>query len=105
MDSTILPKQKNLKTMEITKGSIVDLLDNLVKPMFDGIVKINVVDLSIFDDDNITTELYPLIDVTIEKEKYHSYDGYNKITKEVKSALKYFNIHHSIVDFYVISDI
>jgi hypothetical protein len=100
--------------MEITKSSIEDLLDNLVKPMFDGIVEIEVDSLSLFDDPNLTA-LYPTISVIYDKEKYNKelelhWDGYNyeledKITKEVKSTLKYFNIHNSIVDFYVISDI
>jgi hypothetical protein len=100
--------------MEITKSSIEDLLDNLVKPMFDGIVKIEVDSLSLFDDPNLT-ELYPTISVIYDKEKYNMelelhWSGYNyeledKVTKEVKSTLKYFNIHNSIVDFYTISDI
>ena len=99
--------------MEITKSSIEDLLGNLVKPMFDGIVEIEVDSLSLFDDPNLT-ELYPTISVIYDKEKYNmelkAYDGYkydleNKVTKEVQLTLKYFNIHNSIVDFYVISDI
>ena len=111
MDSTILSKQKNLNTMEITKSSIEDLLSNLVKPMFDGIVEIEVDSLSLFDDPNLK-ELYPTISVIYDQKKYNEelqdYDGYNyydlenKVTKEVQSTLKYFNIHNSIVDFYVI---
>ena len=111
MDSKILSKQKNLNTMEITKSSIEDLLSNLVKPMFDGIVEIEVDSLSLFDDPNLK-ELYPTISVIYDQKKYNEelqdYDGYNyydlenKVTKEVQSTLKYFNIHNSIVDFYVI---
>ena len=117
MDSTILSKQKNLNTMEITKSSIEDLLSNLVKPMFDGIVEIEVDSLSLFDDPNLkaitkVSGLYPTISVIYDQKKYNEelqdYDGYNyydlenKVTKEVQSTLKYFNIHNSIVDFYVI---
>lgn len=97
--------------MEITKSSIEDLLDNLVKPMFDGIVEIEVDSLSLFDDPNLTA-LYPTISVIYDQKKYNEelqdYDEYdyydleNKVTREVKSTLKYFNIHNSIVDFYVI---
>ena len=97
--------------MEITKSSIEDLLDNLVRPMFDGIVEIEVDSLSLFDDPNLTS-LYPTISVIYDQKKYNEelqdYDGYNyydlenKVTKEVQSTLKYFNIHNSIVDFYVI---
>ena len=97
--------------MEITKSSIEDLLNNLVKPMCDGIVEIEVDSLSLFDDPNLT-ELYPTISVIYDQKKYNEelqdYDGYNyydlenKVTKEVQSTLKYFNIHNSIVDFYVI---
>jgi hypothetical protein len=100
--------------MEITKSSIEDLLDNLVKPMFDGIVKIEVDSLSLFDDPNLK-ELYPTISVIYDKEKYNMelelhWSGYNyeledKVTKEVQSTLKYFNIHNSIVDFYTITDV
>ena len=98
--------------MEITKSSIEDLLNNLVKPMFDGIVEIEVGSLSLFDDPNLT-ELYPTISVIYNKEKYNkelhdsgwweiSWELENKVTREVQSTLKYFNIHNSIVDFYVI---
>jgi hypothetical protein len=97
--------------MEITKSSIEDLLNNLVKPMFDGIVEIEVDSLSLFDDPNLT-ELYPTISVIYNKEKYNKElqdygwwendDLENKVTKEVQLTLKYFNIHNSIVDFYVI---
>jgi hypothetical protein len=79
--------------------------------MFDGIVEIEVDSLSLFDDPNLT-ELYPTISVIYDQKKYNEelqdYDGYNyydlenKVTKEVQSTLKYFNIHNSIVDFYVI---
>jgi len=58
--------------MEITKSSIEDLLNNLVKPMFD------VKDTNEFED---------------------------KVSREVRLTLRYFNIHNSIVDFYTISDI
>jgi hypothetical protein len=100
--------------MEITKEAIEDLLNNLVKPMFDGIVEIEVDSLSLFDDPNLK-ELYPTIIVTFDKEKYmeelsgdmtsYNYELEDKVTKEVKSTLKYFNIHNSIVDFYTITDI
>jgi hypothetical protein len=100
--------------MEITKEAIEDLLNNLVKPMFDGIVEIEVDSLSLFDDPNLT-QLYPTIIVTFDKEKYmeelsgdmtsYNYELEDKVTKEVKSTLKYFNIHNSIVDFYTITDI
>ena len=55
--------------MEITKEAIEDLLDNLVKPMFDGIVEIEVDSLSLFDDPNLT-QLYPTISIIYDKEKY-----------------------------------
>ena len=100
--------------MEVTKESIEDLLNNLVKPMFDGIVEIEVDSLSLFDDPNLT-QLYPTISIIYDKEKYmeelsgdmtsHNYELEDKVTKEVQSALKYFNIHNSIVDFYTITDI
>jgi hypothetical protein len=100
--------------MEITKEAIEDLLNNLVKPMFDGIVEIEVDSLSLFDDPNLT-QLYPTISIIYDKEKYieklsgdmtsHNYELEDKVTKEVQSALKYFNIHNSIVDFYTITDI
>jgi hypothetical protein len=100
--------------MEITKESIEDLLNNLVKPMFDGIVEIEVDSLSLFDDPNLT-QLYPTISIIYDKEKYmeelsgdmtsHNYELEDKVTKEVQSTLKYFNIHNSIVDFYTITDI
>jgi hypothetical protein len=35
----------------------------------------------------------------------HNYELEDKVTKEVQSALKYFNIHNSIVDFYTITDV
>jgi hypothetical protein len=35
----------------------------------------------------------------------YNYELEDKITKEVQSTLKYFNIHNSIVDFYTITDI
>jgi hypothetical protein len=54
--------------MEITKSSIEDLLNNLVKPMFDVIVKIEVVSLRLFD--GIASELYPVIDIIFDKETY-----------------------------------
>jgi hypothetical protein len=100
--------------MEITKEAIEDLLNNLVKPMFDGIVEIEVDSLSLFDDPNLT-QLYPTISIVYDKEKYmeelsgdmtiHNYELEDKVTKEVQSALKYFNIHNSIVDFYTITDV
>jgi hypothetical protein len=100
--------------MEITKEAIEDLLNNLVKPMFDGIVEIEVDSLSLFDDPNLT-QLYPTISIIYDKEKYieklsgdmtsHNYELEDKVTKEVQSALKYFNIHNSIVDFYTITDV
>jgi hypothetical protein len=100
--------------MEITKEAIEDLLNNLVKPMFDGIVEIEVDSLSLFDDPNLK-ELYPTISIVYDKEKYmeelsgditsYNYELEDKVTKEVQSTLKYFNIHNSIVDFYTITDI
>jgi hypothetical protein len=100
--------------MEITKEAIEDLLNNLVKPMFDGIVEIEVDSLSLFDDPNLT-QLYPTISIIYDKDKYmeelsgdmtsHNYELEDKVTKEVQSTLKYFNIHNSIVDFYTITDI
>ena len=100
--------------MEITKEAIEDLLNNLVKPMFDGIVEIEVDSLSLFDDPNLT-QLYPTISIVYDKDKYmeelsgdmtsHNYELEDKVTKEVQSTLKYFNIHKSIVDFYTITDI
>jgi hypothetical protein len=100
--------------MEITKEAIEDLLNNLVKPMFDGIVEIEIDSLSLFDDPNLT-QLYPTISIIYDKEKYmeelsgdmtsHNYELEDKVTKEVQSTLKYFNIHNSIVDFYTITDI
>jgi len=100
--------------MEVTKESIEDLLNSLVKPMFDGIVEIEVDSLSLFDDPNLT-QLYPTISIIYDKEKYmeelsgdmtsHNYELEDKVTKEVQSALKYFNIHNSIVDFYTITDV
>jgi hypothetical protein len=99
--------------MEVTKESIEDLLNSLVKPMFDGIVEIEVDSLSLFDDPNLT-QLYPTISIIYDKEKYmegflkgwasHNYELEDKVTKEVQLTLKYFNIHHSIVDAYVMSD-
>jgi hypothetical protein len=100
--------------MDITKESIEDLLNYLVKPMFDGIVEIEVDSLSLFDDPNLT-QLYPTISIVYDKDKYmeelsgdmtsHNYELEDKVTKEVQSTLKYFNIHNSIVDFYTITDI
>ena len=100
--------------MEVTKEAIEDLLNNLVKPMFDGIVEIEVDSLSLFDDPNLT-QLYPTISIVYDKEKYmeelsgdmtsHNYELEDKVTKEVQSTLKYFNIHNSIVDFYTITDV
>ena len=100
--------------MEITKEAIEDLLNNLVNPMFDGIVEIEVDSLSLFDDPNLT-QLYPTISIVYDKDKYmeelsgdmtsHNYELEDKVTKEVQSTLKYFNIHNSIVDFYTITDI
>jgi hypothetical protein len=100
--------------MEITKEAIEDLLNNLVKPMFDGIVEIEIDSLSLFDDPNLT-QLYPTISIIYDKEKYmeelsgdmtsHNYELEDKVTKEVQSTLKYFNIHNSIVDFYTITDV
>ena len=100
--------------MEVTKEAIEDLLNNLVKPMFDGIVQIEVDSLSLFDDPNLT-QLYPTISIIYDKEKYmeelsgdmtsYNYELEDKVTKEVQSTLKYFNIHNSIVDFYTITDI
>jgi len=100
--------------MEITKEAIEDLLNNLVKPMFDGIVEIEVDSLSLFDDPNLK-ELYPTISIVFDKKKYmkelsgdmtsYNYELEDKVTKEVQSTLKYFNIHNSIVDFYTITDI
>jgi hypothetical protein len=82
--------------------------------MFDGIVEIEVDSLSLFDDPNLT-QLYPTISIIYDKEKYieklsgdmtsHNYELEDKVTKEVQSTLKYFNIHNSIVDFYTITDI
>ena len=100
--------------MEITKEAIEDLLNILVKPMFDGIVEIEVDSLSLFDDPNLK-ELYPTISIIYDKDKYmeelsgdmtsHNYELEDKVTKEVQSTLKYFNIHNSIVDFYTITDV
>ena len=100
--------------MEVTKEAIEDLLNNLVKPMFDGIVEIEVDSLSLFDDPNLT-QLYPTIRIVYDKDNYmeelsgdmtsHNYELEDKVTKEVQSTLKYFNIHNSIVDFYTITDI
>ena len=100
--------------MEVTKEAIEDLLNNLVKPMFDGIVEIEVDSLSLFDDPNLT-QLYPTISIIYDKEKYmeelsgdmtsHNYELEDKVTKEVQSTLKYFNIHNSIVDSYTITDV
>ena len=100
--------------MEITKEAIEDLLNNLVNPMFDGIVEIEVDSLSLFDDPNLK-ELYPTISIVYDKDKYmeelsgdmtsHNYELEDKVTKEVQSTLKYFNIHNSIVDFYTITDV
>jgi len=100
--------------MEITKEAIEDLLNNLVKPMFDGIVEIEVDSLSLFDDPNLK-ELYPTISIIYDKDKYmeelsgdmtsHNYELEDKVTKEVQSTLKYFNIHNSIVDFYTITNV
>jgi hypothetical protein len=100
--------------MEVTKEAIEDLLNNLVKPMFDGIVEIEVDSLSLFDDPNLK-ELYPTISIIYDKDKYmeelsgdmtsHNYELEDKVTKEVQSTLKYFNIHNSIVDFYTITDV
>jgi hypothetical protein len=100
--------------MEVTKEAIEDLLNNLVKPMFDGIVEIEVDSLSLFDDPNLT-QLYPTISIVYDKDKYmeelsgdmtsHNYELEDKVTKEVQSTLKYFNIHNSIVDFYTITDV
>jgi hypothetical protein len=92
--------------MEVTKEAIEDLLNILVKPMFDGIVEIEVENLSLFDDPNLT-QLYPTVNVTFEK-KIDFMDEYveleNKVVREFQSALKYFNIHNSIIDIYVMSD-
>jgi len=100
--------------MEVTKEAIEDLLNNLVKPMFDGIVEIEIDSLSLFDDPNLK-ELYPTISIVYDKDKYmeelsgdmtsHNYELEDKVTKEVQSTLKYFNIHNSIVDFYTITDV
>jgi len=100
--------------MEVTREAIEDLLNNLVKPMFDGIVEIEVDSLSLFDDPNLK-ELYPTISIIYDKDKYmeelsgdmtsHNYELEDKVTKEVQSTLKYFNIHNSIVDFYTITDV
>jgi hypothetical protein len=94
--------------MEITKESVEDLLNNLIRPMFDGIVEIEVEKLSLFDDPSLT-DLYPVINVTFDKEIHSTYEDTNeleyKLTKEVQSVLKYFSIYNSIVDVFVISDI
>lgn len=92
--------------MKITKHSIEDLLNNLVKPMFNGIIKIEVVNLSLFD--GIGSELYPVIDVIFDKELFFSVDDTNElengVSREIRLTLKYFNIHNSIVDVYAMSD-
>ncbi len=92
--------------MKITKSSIEDLLNNLVKPMFDGIIKIEVINLSLFD--GIGSELYPVIDVIFDKESFFAVDDKNEleneVSREVRQTLRYFNIHNSIVVVYVMSD-
>jgi hypothetical protein len=92
--------------MDITKEAIEDLLNYLFKPMFDGIVEIETETLYYFDNVN---HLYPHINVIFDRYKYielraEDSDIDNKVIAEVKSTLKYFNIHNSIVSVYITSD-
>jgi hypothetical protein len=92
--------------MDITKEAIEDLLNNLFKPMFDGIVEIEIKTLYYFDNVN---QLYPYINVIFDRYKYieqHAEDSNIDyiVMAEVKSTLKYFNIHNSIVDVGITSD-
>jgi hypothetical protein len=92
--------------MDITKESIEDLLNYLFKPMFDGIVEIEIETLYYFDNVN---QLYPQINVIFDRYKYIELRAKDsniddKVMAEVKSTLKYFNIHNSIVSVYITSN-
>jgi hypothetical protein len=92
--------------MDITKEAVDDLLNSLVKPMFNGIKKIETETLYYFDNVNY---LYPHINVIFDRYKYielraEDSDIDNKVIAEVKSTLKYFNIYNSIVSVYITSD-
>ena len=94
---------------------IKNLLETLVSPSWDGIVDYGLE----YEKHDDTGQTFLMVDVIFDINDYwtknfsirktkSSMEGYNtsdmdyEISRDVKSALKYLGINHSIVDVYVI---
>ena len=93
--------------MNPSPETIVELLNTLVVPQFEGTDMR--FDISFVKHDD-TDEIWTFVDVIFDIDKYYQQFGnsdYNldtfesEIIRQVKSCLKYFNIHKSVVETYV----
>ena len=95
--------------MVITEDIVKNLLEKLISPKYPELIDDYMVEVSNFDD--ITTGI--VIGVIVHPEVYYETDNYTsnpfsgidrKITKEIKSVLKYLGPSVSDVSLYVIDD-
>ncbi len=95
--------------MKITNDIVKGLLEKLISPSYPDLIDDYMVEVSNFDD--ITTGI--VIGVIVHPEVYYEMDTYTgnplsgidrKITKEIKSVLKYLGPNVSDVSLYVIDD-
>ena len=95
--------------MKITEDMVKGLLEKLISPSYPELIDDYMVEVSNFDD--ITTGI--VIGVIVHPEVYYEMDTYTgnplsgidrKITKEIKSVLKYLGPSVSDVSLYVIDD-
>ena len=95
--------------MKITEDIVKNLLEKLISPKYAELIDDYMVEVSNFDD--ITTGI--VIGVIVHPEVYYEMDTYTgnplsgidrKITKEIKSVLKYLGPSVSDVTLYVIDD-
>ncbi len=96
---------------------VKNLLETLVSPSWDGIVDYGLkyekhddtgqtflmVDV-IFDIDDYWNKNFSIRKIKSSMEGYDTSDMDYEISRDVKSALKYLGINHSIVEVYVIED-
>lgn len=95
--------------MKITEDMVKGLLEKLISPSYPELIDDYMVGVSNFDD--ITTGI--VIGVIVHPEVYYEMDTYTgnplsgidrKITKEIKSVLKYLGPNVSDINLYVIDD-
>ena len=92
--------------MNPSPETIVELLNTLVVPQFEGTDMRFDISFEKHDD---TDEIWTFVDVIFDIDKYYQKFGNSDfnlgtfdsaIIRQVKSCLKYFNIHKSVVETY-----